>query len=268
MSLKQICSKNTVATADIDDAAVTYAKIQDVSVTDRLLGRDTVAAGDVEELAVGGGLEFTGAGGIQRSALTGDVTATAGGNATTIANDAVTYAKIQNVSATDKVLGRSTAGAGDVEEIACTAAGRALLDDADAGTQRTTLGLGTTDTPQLLRLGLGAAADANAKMKVSGQYLSASFAQAGTDVNWNNGNVQTRTLTAGVTFTFSNGIAGARYALILTQDTTGSRLVTWPASVKWPGGTAPTLTTTGDKKDAITFLYDGTNYLGSSSLNY
>jgi hypothetical protein len=53
--------------------------------------------------------------------------------------DAITYAKIQNVSATDKLLGRSTAGAGDVEEIACTAAGRALIDDADAAAQRVTL---------------------------------------------------------------------------------------------------------------------------------
>ena len=35
----------------------------------------------------------------------------------TIANDAVTYAKIQNVSATSRLLGRSTAGAGDVEEV-------------------------------------------------------------------------------------------------------------------------------------------------------
>lgn len=58
-----------------------------------------------------------------------------------IAADAVTYAKIQNVSATDKLLGRSTAGAGDVEEITLTAAGRALIDDADAAAQRTTLGL-------------------------------------------------------------------------------------------------------------------------------
>ena len=58
----------------------------------------------------------------------------------------ITYAKIQNVTATDKVLGRSTAGAGDVEEIACTAAGRAILDDADASAQRTTLGLGTIAT--------------------------------------------------------------------------------------------------------------------------
>ena len=109
--------------------------------TDRLLGRDTAGAGACEELTVGGGVEFTGSGGIQRSALTGDVTASAGSGTLTIANDAVTYAKMQNVSATDKLLGRSTAGAGDVEEIACTAAGRALLDDVDASAQRTTLGL-------------------------------------------------------------------------------------------------------------------------------
>jgi hypothetical protein len=63
-----------------------------------------------------------------------------------IGDDAVTYAKIQNVSATDRLLGRSTAGAGDVEEITCTAAGRNLLDDADATAQRTTLGLGTLAT--------------------------------------------------------------------------------------------------------------------------
>lgn len=84
----------------------------------------------------------TGAGG-GITQLTGDVTAGpgSGSQAATIANDAVTYAKMQNVSATDRLLGRSTAGAGDVEEIVCTAAGRALIDDADAATQRTTLGL-------------------------------------------------------------------------------------------------------------------------------
>jgi hypothetical protein len=82
----------------------------------------------------------------ERAALSGDVTASANSNTTTIANDAVTYAKIQNVSATDKVLGRSSSGSGDVEEITCTAAGRALIDDADASAQRTTLGLGTLAT--------------------------------------------------------------------------------------------------------------------------
>lgn len=48
--------------------------------------------------------------------------------------------------ATDSVLGRATAGTGAVEVLTCTAAGRALLDDAAASNQRTTLGLGTSAT--------------------------------------------------------------------------------------------------------------------------
>jgi hypothetical protein len=56
-------------------------------------------------------------------------------------NSAVTYAKIQNVSVTDRLLGRQTAGAGVVEEIPCTAAGRALIAGASAAAQRTTLSI-------------------------------------------------------------------------------------------------------------------------------
>lgn len=69
------------------------------------------------------------------------------GTITAIVKDAsITYAKIQNVSATDKGLGRISSGAGPVEEFDLTAAGRALLDDANAAAQRTTLGLGTLAT--------------------------------------------------------------------------------------------------------------------------
>ena len=41
---------NTINSEDITDGAVTYAKIQDVSATDRILGRDSAGAGDVEEI--------------------------------------------------------------------------------------------------------------------------------------------------------------------------------------------------------------------------
>ena len=84
-----------------------------------------------------------GSGGAIADGDKGDITVTASGATWTIDNDAVTYAKMQNVSATDKLLGRSTAGAGDVEEIACTAAGRAVLDDANAAAQRATLEIAT-----------------------------------------------------------------------------------------------------------------------------
>jgi hypothetical protein len=107
-------------TADVNDDSITYDKLQNISATDRLLGRDTAGSGNAEELTVGGGVEFTGSGGIQTSAFTGDVTKSAGGTALTIANDAVTYAKMQNISATQRVLGRNTSGAGDTEEVTLT----------------------------------------------------------------------------------------------------------------------------------------------------
>lgn len=105
----------TIATAGIGDDQVTFAKIQEIA-TDRLIGRDTAATGNPEEISVGGGIEFTGSTSIQTSAFTGDVTKTAGGTALTIANDAVTFAKMQNI-ATDRLIGRDTAATGDPEEI-------------------------------------------------------------------------------------------------------------------------------------------------------
>ncbi len=87
-------------------------------------------------------------------------------------------------------------------------------------------------------------------------------------LNMNNGNVHNLTLTGNVTLTFSNAAtAGLRSELMinLVQDATGSRIVTWPAAVKWAGGTAPTLTTTAAATDIMTlFTIDaGTTWFGS-----
>lgn len=106
---------------------------------DYIVGRSTGVAGQqpVAYLSVGKGLQISG-GGIRVADL--------GIDTLELKASAVTYSKIQNVSATDKLIGRSSAGAGVVEEITCTAAGRAIIDDADAAAQRTTLGLGTLAT--------------------------------------------------------------------------------------------------------------------------
>lgn len=64
-----------------------------------------------------------------------------------LANSAVTYAKLQNVSATDRLLGRSSAGAGVIEEISCTAFGRSVLAAADASAGRTALAAAPTASP-------------------------------------------------------------------------------------------------------------------------
>lgn len=78
--------------------------------------------------------------GDQTITLEGDVTGTGTGTFTvTIPNDTVTFDKIQNLSP-NVLLGR-TGGSGDVEEISCTSFARTLLDDNNASTARSTLGV-------------------------------------------------------------------------------------------------------------------------------
>ena len=67
----------------------------------------------------------------------GDITVSNSGATFTIDNDAVSYAKIQNVSATDRLLGRDSSGAGIIEEIAPSAV-RTMLGLAASATTDTT----------------------------------------------------------------------------------------------------------------------------------
>ena len=87
-------------------------------------------------------------------------------------------------------------------------------------------------------------------------------------ITWTNGNKQKLTLTGNCTFTFVAPAGACSITLKLIQDNTGNRTITWPATVKWPAGTAPTLTTAGNAVDIISFYYDETNYHGASSLAF
>lgn len=81
------------------------------------------------------------------------------------------------------------------------------------------------------------------------------------------GNFVSATVAGATTFTFSNPLASPNacgFVLELTNG--GSATVTWPASVRWPGGTAPTLTASG--VDVLVFITDdgGTNWRGLASM--
>ncbi len=75
------------------------------------------------------------------------------------------------------------------------------------------------------------------------------------------------------TLAFSNVPAsGTAYALTLALTADGnSRAIAWGGAVKWPGGTAPTLTTTNGKRDLIILTtWDGgtTWYAAVAGQNY
>ena len=76
-----------------------------------------------------------------------------------------------------------------------------------------------------------------------------------------NGTVQIITLTGNATITMPTATSGKSFIMFLKQDATGSRTVTW-STVKWAGGTAPTITSTASRQDILSFFADGTNWYG------
>lgn len=86
------------------------------------------------------------------------------------------------------------------------------------------------------------------------------------------GDIHHITMPAGnITIALSNAKAGQIFMVRILQDGTGSRTVTWFATIKWAaGGTAPVLTTTASKADTFLFectgagTYDG--YVGAQNI--
>ena len=87
------------------------------------------------------------------------------------------------------------------------------------------------------------------------------------DLDINNGNVFDVTINGAITnFTISNPPFGgnAGNIVLITTGNGTTYPITWPASVSWPGGTPPTVTSTNGKKDVYGFisLNQGTNWYG------
>jgi len=87
-------------------------------------------------------------------------------------------------------------------------------------------------------------------------------------ISWKVGNKQKSTLTANCTYTFTAPSGPCNVLLKIIQGGSGSYTVTWPATVMWPGGIAPVLSTGVGDIDLISFYYDGNNYLGLSNYNF
>lgn len=99
-------------------------------------------------------------------------------------------------------------------------------------------------------------------------YFDAGNSGAAKTIDLANGNVQKLTLTANCTLTLTSPASGAYRSLLLMvfQDGTGSRTITWPGSVKWGAAGAPTLSTGAGNMDKILLdtVDGGTNWYASA----
>lgn len=116
-------ASGAIVNADINaSAGISHSKLATTSAGNVLLGNN--------------------AGAITATPITGDITVSSSG-ISSITNDAVTFSKIQNIS-DYQILGRNSGtGIGDVQSISCTPFAFSLLNDGDAATARTTLGIST-----------------------------------------------------------------------------------------------------------------------------
>jgi len=107
------------------------------------------------------------------------------------------------------------------------------------------------------------AADQIVQRPVMKDYAETKVAMAAHAVDLSLGNVQTYTLSGNQTLTFTNppasGSAGS-FTLIVTNG--ASATLTWPTSVDWAGGTAPTLTASGIDILTFTTIDGGTIWYG------
>lgn len=75
----------------------------------------------------------------------------------------------------------------------------------------------------------------------------------------------TMTLGANITLSMSAGyVKGDRLTIVITQDGTGSRTITWSALAKFGNGGTPVLSTIAAAVDTFTFRWDGTNWRETS----
>ena len=94
---------------------------------------------------------------------------------------------------------------------------------------------------------------------------TAAFSNNGPTLDLSSGNVFSHAPSANVAYTFTNPpSSGTSYDFTLKVTPSATVTITWPSSVEWPSGTAPTAPASGET-DVYTFFTtdNGTTYYGN-----
>lgn len=100
--------------------------------------------------------------------------------------------------------------------------------------------------------------------------LGTATGDSATLIDWTVGNKFKFTFGAqNETITFTDPSNPCNVLMVIVQDGTGSRTITWSGmTIKWAGGVAPTLTTAANGEDIVSMFWDGTSYYGVASLAF
>lgn len=193
----------------------------------------------------------------------GGVTVSLGGSDSTPAfnlSDATNY---PTSSLSGTITNAQLAGSiADSKLSTITSAGKVSGTAITSGTLSTTGSISTTSTVAVGR----ASAGSNTDLDVNGTYVGNVVSTAST-IDCSTGNYFTITVNGNTTFAFSNVPSSRAYSLTL-EITHTSGTISWPSSVKFPGDTAPTLTT--GKTHVFIFLTDdgGTRFRAVAVTDY
>jgi hypothetical protein len=174
--------------------------------------------------------------------------ATTVGNAVFTAVDAAAARTAIGATATGSALFTAVDAPAARTTLGATTVGDAVFTAVDAAAGRTALGAAPLASPTFTGTVTTGTTDLLGSARGNVTVVSAST------VDCSLGNYFTKTASGALTWTFSNAPASRAYSFVLELTNGGTGTQTWPASVDWPSGVAPTLTTSG--VDVLGFITD------------
>lgn len=182
-----------------------------------------------------------------------------------LANNAVTAANITDGEVTSAKLAAGTFAA--IKEAATSSAtGVVQLADAAAVSAGTT---GRVVDAAQLKTEVASVGYANPATQT--QYATLQTLTDAASISWNTSTAQVAQVTLAGNRALANPaslLAGATYVLLVKQDATGSRTLSFGSQYKFPDGTAPTLSTATNAVDLLSFFCDGSAMYGVAQTSF
>jgi hypothetical protein len=202
--------------------------------------------------------------------MSGDATISNTGSLT-IANNAITNAKVASNAAIEfsklEALNSARIIVGSSGNVATAVAVTGDVTISNTGVTTigsSVVGSSKVDTTQVAVLG-------TAQEYTRTHNFNATALTDATNISWDLAQNQVCSVTLAGSRTLdnpTNKVDGAVYILVVKQNGTGGYTLSYGSDYKFPGGTAPTITSGANKVSVLTFVSDGTNLYGVSSLNY